>query len=208
MAYSVQSHARRPAQLVAMASLLLGCGADGVEETGEEEVQQGASTYFVARTDPGGGFLMSRVNRSDTRCGDGTMSAACHVDGFASRFQTELLPFVVGAISPATDDATLLLRGRLDGSTFRISEMWHAPAAIKLRGTFFKVHSFGQGSLNEIMLNTEDRVTVQGVDFSAVTWMGPTDRRHATDQGFLGVGTNVVDGSRTTLTLSQAFRRL
>jgi hypothetical protein len=119
----------------------VGVELDGADEQQVDDVRVTGETYFAVRRDARrcpwptcGGFMVSRVGASTTRCADGSRAPQCHV------------PYLeVAGLSPTQGDAVraqpdgystrLVARGRLVGARLQASQVWSAPAEVALEGT-------------------------------------------------------------------------
>jgi len=189
--------------------------ADGIAST---------STFFKFRRDMRrcvsplcGGYWMSRVNRAQTKCVNGTWAAECYVAELDSR-----------GIGDVGIDAASILRGDIKSQTytnfgnmgkFVVKEAW-APASTNVAvGTFYRATDSGIrcirapcNSIHEAKLNSTTSANVSGIDFSAT---GATDDEITAAQaapasgGILAVGKNRPErNGGTTLALTQFYRKL
>jgi hypothetical protein len=130
-----------------------------------------------------GGFFVTRSNRPETRCADGTYAAECYVGDVAyaklglSTAQIEMLGSV--------DAPRLMLRGRIEEKTFGTrllggfvaSEAWLAPQALTASGTLHRVigsecsdgtcSSFEVAKLNSLLRQGVSRLNLEGSGASA-----------------------------------------
>lgn len=134
-----------------------------------------------------GGYFLSRVNRTSTRCKDGSYHAACYTPAFdwtSSQLDETQQQKLVDAAA-RTDGAYALVRGHFTpGSTtlgqLTVEEAWVAEGASAPDGVFAKVKDNGIRcitapcpSLSEQALNTTRTANLSDLDFSP---SGLTDR--------------------------------
>jgi hypothetical protein len=206
--------------------------ADDAESSEEALTSTGASTYYLLRRDTRrcvaplcGGFWIHRVNRTDTRCADGTYAAECYVAEL-DLFPAKLPITVLKGIRTAAD--RYVLRGTMRKKTFtswgalgsfRATEAWRAPAAGAPTGTFYRVDESDAvceaapcATLRERRLNASGGARlVAAVDLAGAPGSANDQAETLASlsaHGLVVAGTNVTAASATTLEASQYYTRV
>lgn len=199
------------ASLVASSSLLAACASDApvdelAGETADDDVvdgkadaaADGAYTFFAVRGDVRrcaypqcGGFHLERLNRSTTKCHDGSTSAACYVpdldwseSGVANPAARTALLDAAAKSSFAAQGISAIVRGRFAPAgvneasaslgRFIVTEAWVAEGdGAQADGVFVRVKDAGVRcisspceSMIERGLNTSRTAGIAAVDFS------------------------------------------
>ena len=168
-----------------------------------------------------GGYWVSRVNRTSTRCFDGSYRSACYTP---SLDWTSTLTDKLQAAAGNQDGVFALVRGSFThGSTslgqFSVDEAWVAEGAVAADGVFVKVKDNGIRcitapcpSLTERALNTTRSAQLSDLDFSP---SGLTDREvEGVQEDFYADHGSIVVGDRYYLnhakgrTVTNAFHLL
>lgn len=211
-------------------------GPDTTDDSADElsAATLAVSTYYVAQRDLRkcvspvcGGYFVSRVNKTSTRCADGAYHPTCYVAELdlsvlgASSQQASDVESAIGVDASAT---RVVLRGTIarkafgsfgDLGSFTATEAWMAPADATLDGAFYKVSDSGIrcfvapcSSLREQKLNRSTQRDVTGLDLSAAPGSAAdkseASAAAATTGGVLVSGTNAWH----TLHASQYFLRV
>jgi hypothetical protein len=173
-----------------------------------------------------GGYFVSRVNRTSTRCKDGSYHAACYtptLDWTRTQLDETLQQKLVDAANQ-TDGTYALVRGYFSaGPTslgqFSVDEAWVAEGASAPDGVFVKVKDNGIRcitapcpSLGEQALNTTRTANLSDLDFSV---SGLSDREvqgvqddFYTGHGSLLAGDRYYDNHAKGRTVTNAFHLL
>jgi hypothetical protein len=239
--------------LLGLGVLGLGCSSGPADassqdvdetETTADELATSNSTYYVARRDLRrcmapmcGGYFVSRVNRSTTRCADGSYAASCYVAELdlgqlgLSPSEEQALEGGIGIDESATK---VVLRGYVGSKTFggvgrfgvfRASEAWQARGDATISGTFYRVEdngirciTFPCPTLTESKLNSTTQRRMTGLNLASAPG-AQSDKDDAIAAttiagGLLAAGTNVTianagpAGSARELRASQYFLRV
>lgn len=223
--------------LVSLGLVFLGCGSlDGPTEPddaalsasladeGKADSVTSTSTFYKFRHDNRrcvspvcGGFWVSRVNFTVTKCVDGTWQSECYVP--------EIDRSAVGT-GPDLERATIY-RGNIKPWTygsfgnlgkFAVTEAWAPATARAPTGTFYRVTDSGIRcvrapcpSLHEAKLNSTTSANITELNFNAV---GATAaqieaaRAALVTGGFLAAGTNRAQNGGTALAIGQLYLRV
>jgi hypothetical protein len=119
----------------------VGLEPDGADEQQVDDVRTTGESYYAVRRDTRrcpwptcGGFMVSRVGASTTRCADGTRAPQCHVPSLEV---AALSPTQSAAVRATPDgySTKLVARGRLVDARLEASQVWSTSAGVALDGT-------------------------------------------------------------------------
>ena len=145
-----------------------------------------AYTYYEIRQDLRkcafplcGGFFVSRLNRSATRCSDGSYADACYTPTLDPAPPQKLID--AAALDATTPGVYAIVRGWFDGNTFVTTEAWGAEnPAVESDGVFVKIENSGIVCITAPCPTMVERGlnTIRFANISELDWTdsGLTDR--------------------------------
>lgn len=175
--------------------------ADDTVDAKSDSPASSAYTYFEIRSDLRkcvspvcGGFFLSRLNRSSTRCHDGAYQDACYTPaldwtatGLADTEQQKL--FAAASLDATSDGVRAIVRGWFDSQTydgygdlgrFVVSEAWIAESDAVSDGVFVKIRDNGTRCITAPCPSLTERAldTIRYANISELDWSdaGLTDR--------------------------------
>lgn len=186
-------------------------------ELGAADVAGGLYTYYELRQDVRrcihplcGGYWVSRVNRAQTTCADGSRAEECYVAEL-DLSALGLSDQEIAAVEGEARSGRALVRGRLATRTISsyaigalvASEAWTAPRNFTPEGVYVLVTDNGIrcitypcASLDEEKLNSSLRSTIAEIDLAV---SGATDEEIARAHESLAAGGLIVAGHRYTV---------